>query len=88
MISIDGLKINSLDYVLIVDKDFTVIYNLRLDNRVNVNFNITDTKGYLNRNLFEIYPTIEKDANTSSIVRCITTGEIVVKNLCGIDFNA
>lgn len=88
MINIDGLKINSLDYVLIVDKDFTVIYNSRLDSRVNVNFNITDIKGYLNRNLFEIYPTIEKDANKSSIVKCITTGEIVVKKFQKFkDFN-
>ena len=79
MININGLKINSLDYILIVDKEFTVIYNTRYDKRVNMNFNFTDIQDYLNKNLFEIFPTIKKDANTSSIVKCMTTGEIVVK---------
>lgn len=79
MINIDGLKFNSLDYVLITDKEFTVVYNTRLDKRVNINFNYIERKDYLNRNLFEIYPTIKKDANSSSIVRCITMGEVVVK---------
>lgn len=79
MININGLKINSLDYILIVDKEFTIIYNTRFDKRVNVNFNFADTKDYLNKNLFEVYPTIKKDSSTSSIVKCITTGEIVVK---------
>lgn len=79
MINIDGLKFNSLDYVLIADREFTVVYNTRLDRRVNSNFSYIDSKDYLNRNLFEIYPTIKKDANSSSIVRCITNGEIVVK---------
>lgn len=79
MININGLKINSLDYILIVDKEFTIIYNTRFDKRVNVNFNFTDVEDYINKNLFEVYPTIKKDSSTSSIVKCITTGEIVVK---------
>ena len=79
MLSYEGLKINSLDYVLIVDKEFTVVYNTRIDKRVNINSDIFENQGYLNRNLFEIYPSINKDANTSSIVKCITTGQVVVK---------
>jgi len=79
MFNIEGLKFNSLDYVSIVDKEFTVVYNTRLDEKVNASFNNSDSREYLNRNLFEIYPTIKNDANSSSIVRCISTGEIVVK---------
>ncbi len=79
MINIEDLKLNSVDYILIVDKEFTVVYNTRFDKRVNSNFNYIESKGYLNRNLFEIYPSLKKDAYSSSIVRCITTGEIVVK---------
>lgn len=79
MINIEGLKLNSVDYILIVDKEFTVVYNTRFDKRVNSNFNYIESKGYLNRNLFEIYPSLKKDANSSSIVRCISTGETVVK---------
>lgn len=88
MLNFKGLKINSLDYILIVDKEFMVVYNSRYDKRVNVNSNTFEGKDYLNKNLFEIYPSIKKDDNTSSIVRCITTGEVVVKKFQKFkDFN-
>ncbi len=79
MLSFDGFKINSIDYILIVDKEFTVVYSTRYDRRVNPDGNMLESKDYLNKNLFEVYPSVKKDANTSSIVKCITTGEIVVK---------
>ena len=77
MLDYEGLKLNSVDFFLVVDKEFTVIYNTRFDKRVNVNFSLIESKDYLNKNLFEIYPSIKKDS--SSIVRCITTGQVVVK---------
>ncbi len=88
MLNYEGLKINSLDFILIVDKEFNVVYNTRYDKRVNVNSDIAENKDYLNKNLFEIYPSIKKDANTSSIVKCITTGQVVVKKFQRFkDFN-
>lgn len=88
MLNYEGLKLNSVDYILIVDKEFTVVYNTRFDKRVNVKFDLIESKDYLNKNLFEIYPSIKKDANTSSIVRCITTGQVVVKKFQKFkDFN-
>lgn len=87
MLNYEGLKLNSIDYVLVVDKEFTVVYNTRFDKRVNVNFNLLESKDYLNKNLFEIYPSIKKDSS-SSIVRCITTGQVVVKKFQKFkDFN-
>lgn len=77
MVDIGGLIFNSLDYILIVDRDFTVIYNSRYDNRLNILYDEYDKYEFLNKNFFEIYPSINKD--TSSIVRCMTKGEIVVK---------
>jgi len=77
MINIGGLKFDHLDYILIVDREFTVIYNTRYDNRVNISLDDYSKYEYLNKNFFEIYPSIKKD--TSSIVRCMTTGEVVVK---------
>ncbi len=77
MVDIGGLIFNSLDYVLIVDREFTVIYNTRYDNRVNISVNDYNKYEFLNKNFFEIYPDVKKE--TSSIVRCMTTGEIVVK---------
>ena len=88
MLNFKGLKINSLDYILIVDKEFMIVYNSRYDKRVNLNSNTFEGNDYLNKNLFEIYPSIKKDDNTSSIVRCITTGEVVVKKFQKFkDFN-
>lgn len=77
MLDYEGLKINSLDYILVVDKDFTVTYNTRFDKRIRENSDLISNNDYLNKNLFEIYPSIKKDA--SSIVRCITTGQVVIK---------
>ncbi len=77
MININGLKLNSVDYILIVDREFSIIYNTRYDNRLNVSTDKLDKSEYINKNFFEIYPSIEKE--TSSIVRCMTSGEIIVK---------
>ena len=77
MINISGLKFDRLDYILIVDREYTVIYNTRYDSRVNISLDEYGKYKYLNKNFFEIYPSIKKD--TSSIVRCMTTGEVVVK---------
>lgn len=88
MINIEGIKFNSLDYVMVVDKDLKVVYNTRLDKRVNASFIEADNKDYINKNLFEIYPTVKKDSSSSSVVKCITTGEIVVKRFQSYkDFN-
>lgn len=79
MINIEGLKFNSLDYIMIVDKEFNVIYNTRVDVKKDFYFNKSNSNEYLNRNLFEIYPTVKNNAESSSIVKCITTGEVVVR---------
>ena len=77
MIDFGGFSLNSLDYILIVDREFTIVYNTRLDKRLNIDFSDEDKINYINRNLFEVYPTIDK--KTSSIVESMRTGEIVVR---------
>nr|WP_312576861.1 sigma 54-interacting transcriptional regulator [Sedimentibacter sp.] len=77
MINISGLRFDRLDYILIVDRDYSVIYNTRYDGRLNISPDDYGKYKYLNKNFFEIYPSIKKD--TSSIVKCMTTGEVVVK---------
>lgn len=77
MVNFEEFNLNCIDYILIVDREFTVIYNTRLDKRLNTNVAENDKNLYINRNLFEIYPTLDK--NYSSIVKSMRTGEIVVK---------
>ncbi len=78
MIDIGGIKFNSLDRILISDKDFTIIYNSKYDNSISEDRYIEAEKAkYLNKNLFELYPSINKV--TSSFVKSITKGVIVIK---------
>lgn len=77
MISIGGFKFSNLDRILIIDKDFTQVYNSIIDDRVSAGFEDVDKDKYVNRNIFEIYPSLKKE--NSSFVRSITKGEIIVK---------
>ena len=79
MLNFEGFKINSLDYIFIVDKEFNIVYNSRYDKKMHVNDVRLGGSYSINRNLFEVYPTIKNDINRSSIVRCLTTGEVVIK---------
>lgn len=58
------------DYVLVVNKDFDIIYNSRFDPRMG---NKSDLKEY--KNLFEMYPSLGK--NNSSIAKTMSTGATV-----------
>lgn len=77
MINIGGFKFSNLDRILIVDKDFIQVYNSIIDDRISKGFEDLNKDKYINRNLFEIYPSLKKE--NSSMVRSITKGEIVVK---------
>ncbi|MEA4986969.1 MAG: sigma 54-interacting transcriptional regulator [Anaerovorax sp.] len=76
MIDIASLKLNHLDYLLVVNRNYSIVYGSRYDMRVHDSLTL-DNRNYMNRNLFEVYPSIHRE--TSSFVKCMTTGEIVVK---------
>ncbi|WP_165445142.1 sigma-54 interaction domain-containing protein [Bacilliculturomica massiliensis] len=89
MLSIGNLVLNSLDYVLIVDSHYNIMFNTRLDQRTNIpSDNLIPEKEpseYLTRNFFETYPGLDRER--SSVVRCMTTGEVVVcKNQTYTDY--
>lgn len=77
MIEFGNMKLNWIDYMLVVNREFTIVYGSRFDSRIEPNKVHCDPSEYINRNFFEVYPSVKKE--TSSIVRCLTTGEIVVK---------
>lgn len=76
MLSIGSFLFNSLDYILIVDSKFNIIFNSRYDARTNIQSEYA-AKDILNKSFFEVYPDVTRD--NSSIYRCMTTGEIVVQ---------
>ncbi len=72
-----NLKLNSLDYVLVVDRDYNIVFNTKYEHKVNIpEYRVTKDE-YMKRNFFEAYPAM--DRSTSSIVECITTGEVIVR---------
>lgn len=76
MLSIGSFLFNSLDYILIVDSKFNIIFNSRYDSRTNLQSEYA-AKDILNKSFFDVYPDVTPE--NSSIYRCMTTGEIVVQ---------
>lgn len=65
--------IRNADYILVVNKEFEIVYNSRFDARMG---NDPGKKGY--ENLFQMYPSLAE--NTSSIARTMSTGEMIFRD--------
>ena len=72
MLSIGSLLIDSLDYIMIVDRDYNIIYNTRYDMTLG-----GDGQAHIGKKYFDMYPKLKKEE--SSIVRCIETGEVIIR---------
>ncbi|MBR3260548.1 MAG: hypothetical protein IKF95_04285, partial [Firmicutes bacterium] len=68
MLNIGNLVVDSLDYILIVDKDYRIVYNTRYDATLNEKSKEYDSSDILNKYYFDVYPKLKKDE--SSVVRC------------------
>lgn len=64
------MMLKQADYVLVVNKDFEIVYNSRFDPRMGNKANAG-----VRKNLFEMYPSLEK--NTSSIAKTMSTGVMI-----------
>lgn len=76
MISIGTLTMNSMDYVFIVDKNYTIVYDTRFDETMNNSSNEYLSSDVMGKNFFEAFP--EFSTKDSSIVECMKTGKTVV----------
>ena len=66
--------ISEINIVLVVNKEFEIIYNSRSDERMNEVYD--EFMGYKNfKNFFDLYPSLSR--NKSSLVKAISTGEVV-----------
>lgn len=84
MTNLGDLQLNYLDYMLVVNRDYTIAYSSRYD--LGPLRGGPGSEAERDKNFFEVYPSISRES--SSIVRCMTTGEIVVKqNQRFVDFN-
>ena len=71
------LVLNSVDYLIIVDSNFNVVFNTRYEAQVNDTAQPISRSEYINKKFYEMYP--ELDVETSTMMRAIRTGEIVVR---------
>ena len=76
MLNIGNLVVDSLDYILIVDKNYRIVYNTRYDATLNNRSKEYDSQDVLNKYYFDVYPELKR--SESSVVRCIETGQIVI----------
>lgn len=76
MLNIGNLVVDSLDYILIVDKDYRIVYNTRYDATLNERSKEYDSSDILNKYYFDVYPKLKKEE--SSVVRCIETKQIII----------
>ncbi len=77
MLSIGNLILNSLDYILIVDRNYNIVFNTRYDERVNLHEDKYQLSDILNKNFYDIYPCFNEE--NSSFAVCMRTGNVVVK---------
>lgn len=77
MLNIGSLLIDSLDYIMIVDKDYNIIYNTRYDTTIGDALAESKRSEYIYKNFFDVYPNIKKEE--SNIVRCIESGEVIIR---------
>lgn len=76
MLNIGNLLISNLDYILIVDKDYKIIYNTRYDSKINDKDSEYVWGDISGKNYFDVYPCLSREE--CSISKCIETKSVIV----------
>lgn len=61
MLGIGNLILSSLNYILIVDSNFNIVFNTRYDERVNPKEEQYKPSDILNKNFYDIYPCFNEE---------------------------
>lgn len=67
--------LSNIDYILVVNKDFEVVYSSRYDRKV---IGGEERKQFIGKSLFDLFPTLNR--NNSSIVKTMSTGEVIIND--------
>lgn len=85
MVKIDDIIMNNTDNILVVDKDYNIVFNSRYRFGVDLDTSQYSEKDYVGRNFLEIFPDI--DPRDSTVVAAMKTGKIIYrKNQEFIDY--
>lgn len=78
--------LNSLDYIMIVDYNYKIVYDTRFDETMMKKNNTIKAEEVQGKKLFKVFPNLKKEH--SNIVRTMETGQPwVLKRQSFIDFN-
>lgn len=85
LLQVGSFRASSLDYVMVVDRSYRVLYNSRFDSRIE-NSEEASLMPNCGQSFFELYPTLQREE--SSIVEVMNTGKIVERiNQRHVDYN-
>ncbi len=70
-------KVNVVNYIAIVDRDFNIVFDARYEKRINKHAQIINREEYQNRKFFEVYPDIQE--KNSTVAKCINTGKVIFR---------
>lgn len=76
MLNIGSLAVSGLDYILIVDKNYKIVYNTRYDEKINEKTGEYVSSDIMNKRYFDIYPGLTPEK--SSVAQCIETKEAII----------
>lgn len=77
--------LESVGSLMLVDKNFRILYNSRIHEHADGNLSWQDERDYLHKNLFEVYPSIQYEDST--FTQCMRTARPVIrKNQKILDF--
>lgn len=76
MLNVGSLVIDSLDYILIVDTNYKIVYNTRYDKHINDRSTEYAASDILNKDYFSVYPELRRE--DSNVARCMETGSVIV----------
>lgn len=75
MINLNGLKFDNLDEIMVVDRNFNIVFCTRTEKATS--YLETKENGLIGKNIFEAYPSIHKES--SSFTMALIKGEQVTK---------
>lgn len=76
MLNIGNLLISNLDYILIVDKNYRIVYNTRYDAQINEESAEYVSSDVFGKYYFDVYPNLSRE--DCSVSRCMQTGDVIV----------
>lgn len=75
MLNIGSLMLDGLDYVMIVDTNYNIVYNSRYDKNINHSSGRCTAFDMQQRYYFDVFPKLTREE--SNVVKCMETQEVI-----------